>query len=126
MHRNAVIVEPNAEQLHRYNAMCLGWTAALHAFEPGALSGDVEKIVAQSILHARNRDSKGCSEDLVGLDRTDQPHPGGGLHSFHSVNQLVLSCDLPWLGPGIGNSTSRISSTWPMAPSRCSTIPTGA
>jgi Xaa-Pro aminopeptidase len=100
--RTAVIGEPNAEQLRRYNATRLGWREALPAFRPGAFSGDVEKIVAQSIRDAGNPDFKGCGIHSVGLEHTDHPHPGGGLHSFHFVDRMVLSCDLPWIGVGIG------------------------
>jgi len=100
--RTAVIGEPNADQLRCYNATRLGWRNALPAFQPGALSSDVEKLVTASIQQAGNPDFKGCGIHSVGLEHTDHPHPGGGMHSFTLIDGMVLSCDLPWIGPEVG------------------------
>jgi Xaa-Pro aminopeptidase len=100
--RTAVIGEPSAEQLKRYNATRLGWRAALPHFRAGALSTDVEKAVVASIQAHGNPEFRACGLHSVGLEHTDHPHPGGGMHSFELVDRMVLSCDLPWIGPEIG------------------------
>ncbi|MBT0669546.1 aminopeptidase P family protein [Novosphingobium profundi] len=100
--RTAVIGEPSAEQLRRYNATRLGWQAALPHFRPGALSRDVENAVIASIQDHGNPDFKAAGLHSVGLEHTDHPHPGGGMHAFELVDNMVLSCDLPWIGPDIG------------------------
>ncbi len=100
--RTAVIGEPSADQLRCYNATRLGWQNALSAFQPGALSIDVEKAVTAAIQQAGNPDFKGCGIHSVGLEHTDHPHPGGGLHRFTLIDGMVLSCDLPWIGPEVG------------------------
>ncbi|MCJ1961687.1 M24 family metallopeptidase [Novosphingobium mangrovi (ex Hu et al. 2023)] len=100
--RTAVIGEPNPEQLKRYNATRLGWRASLPHFRPGALSSDVEKAVVECIKDHGNPDFKAAGLHSVGLEHTDHPHPGGGMHAFELVDNMVLSCDLPWIGPGIG------------------------
>ena len=100
--RTAVIGEPSSEQLRCYNATRLGWRNALSAFQPGALSGDVELAVTAAIQQAGNPEFKGCGIHSVGLEHTDHPHPGGGLHRFTLVDGMVLSCDLPWIGPDVG------------------------
>lgn len=100
--RTAVIGEPSADQLRCYNATRLGWRNALSAFQPGALSSDVEKIVTAAIQQAGNPEFKGCGIHSVGLEHTDHPHPGGGMHTFDLLDGMVLSCDLPWIGPSVG------------------------
>jgi Xaa-Pro dipeptidase len=100
--RTAVIGEPSADQLRCYNATRLGWRNALVAFQPGALSSDVEQAVTAAIQQAGNPDFKGCGIHSVGLEHTDHPHPGGGMHKFTLVDGMVLSCDLPWIGPKVG------------------------
>jgi Xaa-Pro aminopeptidase len=100
--RTAVIGEPSVEQLKRYNATRLGWRAALPHFRAGALSTDVEKAVVASIQEHGNPEFRACGLHSVGLEHTDHPHPGGGMHSFELVDRMVLSCDLPWIGPEIG------------------------
>lgn len=100
--RTAVIGAPSAEQLRCYNATRLGWRAALPHFTAGALSSDVEKAVTAAIQAAGNPDFKGCGIHSVGLEHTDHPHPGGGMHSFTLLDGMVLSCDLPWIGPDVG------------------------
>lgn len=100
--RTAVIGEPNAEQLRRYNATRLGWRAALTHFRAGALSTDIEAAVVAAIRDHGNPDFKAAGLHSVGLEHTDHPHPGGGMHPFHLVDNMVLSCDLPWIGPDIG------------------------
>ena len=100
--RTAVIGVPSAEQLRCYNATRLGWRNSLTHFRVGARSNDVEKQVTASIQQAGNPDFKGCGLHSVGLEHTDHPHPGGGMHAFELVDGMVLSCDLPWIGPNIG------------------------
>ncbi len=100
--RTAVIGMPNAEQLRCYNATRIGWRNSLAHFRVGARSSDVEKLVTASIQQAGNPDFKGCGLHSVGLEHTDHPHPGGGMHTFDLVDGMVLSCDLPWIGPNIG------------------------
>ena len=100
--RTAVIGEPSADQLRCYNATRLGWQSALSAFQPGALSSDVEQAVTAAIQQAGNPEFKGCGIHSVGLEHTDHPHPGGGMHKFTLVDGMVLSCDLPWIGPEVG------------------------
>jgi Xaa-Pro aminopeptidase len=100
--RTAVIGMPNAEQLRCYNATRLGWRNSRTYFCAGARSTDVEKQVTACIQQAGNPDFRGCGLHSVGLEHTDHPHPGGGMHSFELVDGMVLSCDLPWIGPGIG------------------------
>jgi Xaa-Pro aminopeptidase len=100
--RTAVIGEPNSEQLRCYNATRKGWTNALSEFRPGRLSYEVEEAVSQSIRDAGNPDFKTCGIHSVGLEHTDHPHPGGGIHRFELVDGMVLSCDLPWIGPKVG------------------------
>ncbi|PNU06683.1 M24 family metallopeptidase [Novosphingobium guangzhouense] len=100
--RTAVIGEPSPEQLKRYNATRLGWQAALPEFRAGRLSTDVEKAVVASIQAHGNPEFRACGLHSVGLEHTDHPHPGGGMHSFELVDRMVLSCDLPWIGPEIG------------------------
>ena len=100
--RTAVIGEPSPEQLKRYNATRLGWQAALPEFRAGRLSTDVERAVVASIQAHGNPEFRACGLHSVGLEHTDHPHPGGGMHSFELVDRMVLSCDLPWIGPDIG------------------------
>ena len=100
--RTAVIGMPSADQLRCYNATRLGWQAALPAFRAGALSTDVELAVTAAIQQAGNPEFRGCGIHSVGLEHTDHPHPGGGMHSFRLVDGMVLSCDLPWIGPRVG------------------------
>jgi Xaa-Pro dipeptidase len=100
--RTAVIGEPSADQLRCYNATRKGWQNALPAFKPGALSSDVEKAVTAAIQQAGNPDFRGCGIHSVGLEHTDHPHPGGGMHKFTLEGGMVLSCDLPWIGPDVG------------------------
>ncbi len=100
--RTAIIGEPKAEQLRRYNATRQGWTNALDEFRPGRMSLDVEQAVAQSIRDAGNPDFRACGVHSVGLEHTDHPHPGGGIHDFELVDGMVISCDLPWFQPEIG------------------------
>lgn len=100
--RTAVIGEPNAEQLRCYDAIRLGWRNAESAFRSGALSSDVENAVTAAIQAAGNAEFRGCGLHSVGLEHTDHPHPGGGLHTFELVDGMVLSCDLPWIGPAVG------------------------
>lgn len=100
--RTAVIGMPNAEQLRVFNATRLGWRAALPHFRAGALSTDVEKAVTACIQAAGNPEFRGCGLHSVGLEHTDHPHPNGGMHTFELVDGMVISCDLPWIGPDIG------------------------
>ncbi|MDZ5649745.1 M24 family metallopeptidase [Nitrospirillum sp. BR 11828] len=100
--RTAIIGEPSAEQLRRYNATRLGWRQSLPHFKAGALSTDVEQAVVACIQAAGNPEFRACGLHSVGLEHTDHPHPGGGMHSFDLVDGMVLSCDLPWIGPSIG------------------------
>lgn len=100
--RTAIIGEPSAEQLRRYNATRLGWRDSLSHFKAGALSSDVEQAVVRSIQARGNPEFRACGVHSVGLEHTDHPHPGGGAHSFELVDGMVLSCDLPWIGPDIG------------------------
>lgn len=100
--RTAVIGEPRPEQLVRYNATRLGWRAALPHFVAGAHSADVERAVVAAIQNAGNPEFRGCGLHSVGLEHTDHPHPNGGMHTFDLVDGMVLSCDLPWIGPEIG------------------------
>ncbi len=100
--RTMVIGEPTADQLRCYNATRLGWRNALSAFKAGAHSVDVENAVTAAIKAAGNPEFRGCGIHSVGLEHTDHPHPGGGLHNFHLVDGMVLSCDLPWIGPDVG------------------------
>lgn len=100
--RTAVIGEPSPEQLKRYNATRFGWRAALPEFRSGRLSTDVEKAVVASIQSHGNPEFRACGLHSVGLEHTDHPHPGGGMHSFELIDRMVLSCDLPWIGPDIG------------------------
>ncbi|MGA1797202.1 M24 family metallopeptidase [Sphingomonas sp. 4RDLI-65] len=100
--RTAVIGEPSPEQLRRYNATRLGWHEALPHFKAGALSTDVEKAVVACIQANGNPEFRACGLHSVGLEHTDHPHPGGGMHSFTLVDGMVLSCDLPWIGPAVG------------------------
>jgi Xaa-Pro aminopeptidase len=80
----------------------LGWRNALPAFKAGAHSTEVEKAVTAAIKAAGNPEFRGCGIHSVGLEHTDHPHPGGGLHNFNLVDGMVLSCDLPWIGPEVG------------------------
>jgi len=100
--RTAIMGEPTAEQLRCYNATRLGWQAALPHIRAGALSTDVEKLVTSAIQQAGNPEFRGCGLHSVGLEHTDHPHPGGGMHSFELLEGMVLSCDLPWIGPDVG------------------------
>ena len=100
--RTAVIGEPNTEQLRCYNATRLGWRAALPKIAAGMRSSDVERLVTLAIQAAGNPEFRGCGLHSVGLEHTDHPHPGGGMHGFDLVAGMVLSCDLPWIGPDIG------------------------
>jgi len=100
--RTAVIGEPNAEQLRCYNATRIGWRNALAEFRPGRASADVERAVTASIQQAGNPEFRGCGLHSVGLEHTDHPHPNGGMHGFELVDGMVLSCDLPWIGPDVG------------------------
>jgi Xaa-Pro dipeptidase len=100
--RTAVIGMPHADQLRVFNATRLGWRAALPHFRAGALSTDVEKAVTACIQAAGNPDFRGCGLHSVGLEHTDHPHPNGGMHSFTLLDGMVISCDLPWIGPDIG------------------------
>jgi Xaa-Pro aminopeptidase len=100
--RTAIIGEPSAEQLRRYNATRLGWREALPHFKAGKRSTDIEKAVVSAIQANGNPDFRACGLHSVGLEHTDHPHPGGGMHSFDLVDGMVLSCDLPWIGPDIG------------------------
>ncbi|WP_380779990.1 M24 family metallopeptidase [Sphingomonas sp. R86520] len=100
--RTAVIGEPSPDQLRRYNATRLGWREALPHFKAGALSTDVEKAVVACIQANGNPEFRACGLHSVGLEHTDHPHPGGGMHSFTLVDGMVLSCDLPWIGPEVG------------------------
>jgi Xaa-Pro aminopeptidase len=100
--RTAIIGEPSAEQLRRYNATRLGWREALPHFKAGKRSSDIEKAVVSCIQANGNPDFRACGLHSVGLEHTDHPHPGGGMHSFDLVDGMVLSCDLPWIGPDIG------------------------
>ncbi|WP_310532254.1 M24 family metallopeptidase [Novosphingobium sp.] len=100
--RTAVIGEPSADQLRCYNAIRNGWQAALHEFREGQHSTAVEKAVTTAIQLAGNPEFRGCSIHSVGLEHTDHPHPDGGLHHFDLAEGMVLSCDLPWIGPNIG------------------------
>jgi Xaa-Pro dipeptidase len=100
--RTAVIGVPSVEQRRCYNATRIGWRNSLAHFRAGARSSDVEKLVTASIQQAGNPDFKGCGLHSVGLEHTDHPHPGGGMHSFELIDGMVLSCDLPWIGPNIG------------------------
>ena len=100
--RTAIIGEPTAEQLRCYNATRLGWLTALPQIRAGMLSTDVERIVTAAIQQAGNPEFRGCGLHSVGLEHTDHPHPGGGMHTFELLDGMVLSCDLPWIGPDIG------------------------
>jgi Xaa-Pro aminopeptidase len=100
--RTAIIGEPTAEQLRCYNATRLGWQAALPQIRAGMLSTDVERIVTAAIQQAGNSEFRGCGLHSVGLEHTDHPHPGGGMHTFELLDGMVLSCDLPWIGPDVG------------------------
>jgi Xaa-Pro dipeptidase len=100
--RTAVVGEPSADQLRCYNATRLGWNAALEHFRAGAHSVDVERAVTASIQVHGNPEFRACGLHSVGLEHTDHPHPGGGLHAFTLADGMVLSCDLPWIGPAIG------------------------
>jgi len=100
--RTAVIGMPSADQLRVFNATRLGWRAALPHFRAGALSTDVEKAVTASIQAAGNPQFRGCGLHSVGLEHTDHPHPNGGMHSFTLLDGMVISCDLPWIGPEVG------------------------
>lgn len=100
--RTLVIGMPSADQLRCYNATRLGWRKSLPHFRAGERSDVVEKEVTACIQQAGNPDFKGCGLHSVGLEHTDHPHPGGGAHSFELVDGMVLSCDLPWIGPAVG------------------------
>lgn len=100
--RTAVIGMPDAEQLRCYNATRLGWQAALPLFKPGAQSADLERAVTHAIQQAGNPEFRGCGLHSVGLEHTDHPHPGGGMHGFELIDGMVISCDLPWIGPAVG------------------------
>lgn len=100
--RTAVIGEPTADQLRCYNATRLGWRDAIGAFKAGAMSDAVEREVTAAIQAAGNPEFRGCGLHSVGLEHTDHPHPGGGLHNFELVDGMVISCDLPWIGPAVG------------------------
>jgi Xaa-Pro dipeptidase len=98
--RTAVIGVPSVEQLRCYNATRLGWRTSLPHFRAGTRSSEVEQLVTACIQQAGNPDFRGCGLHSVGLEHTDHPHPGGGVHPFELVDGMVLS--LPWIGPGIG------------------------
>ena len=100
--RTAVIGEPTAEQLRRYNAMRRGWHAALQEFRPGRMSSDIERAVVGHIQAAGNDSFSGCSIHSVGLEHTDHPHPGNSLSPFELVDGSVLSCDMTWMNVGVG------------------------
>lgn len=100
--RTAVIGEPSAEQLRCYNATRQGWKNSLGEFRPGRMSFEIEEAVSQEIRDAGNPEFKTCGIHSVGLEHTDHPHPGGGIHKFELVDGMVLSCDLPWIGPEVG------------------------
>jgi Xaa-Pro dipeptidase len=100
--RTAVIGEPNADVLRCYNAIRRGWLQGLSTLRPGQHSTEAERAVTAAIQQAGNPEFRGCSMHSVGLEHTDHPHPGGGLHHFDLIQGMVLSCDLPWIGPDIG------------------------
>jgi Xaa-Pro aminopeptidase len=100
--RTAVIGEPTRDQLRCYNATRLGWRAAQGEFRPGALSTDVERNVVQYIKKAGNPEFLGCAIHSVGLEHTDHPHPGNSRSPFRLIEGMVVSCDLPWIGPNVG------------------------
>jgi Xaa-Pro dipeptidase len=100
--RTAIIGEPGAEQVARYNAIRRGWRAALPEFQAGRMSDAVETLVVKSIQAAGNPDVLGAGIHSVGLEHTDHPHPGNALAPFELIDGSVLSCDLPWMSPDIG------------------------
>ena len=100
--RTAVIGEPSAEQLRRYNAMRTGWANAREAFRPGVNSADLERRIVQLIQDAGNPDFTGVSIHGVGLEHTDHPHPNNSLAPFDLVDSSVLSADMPWSDRAIG------------------------
>ncbi len=100
--RTAVIGEPSAAQLQRFNAMRRGWTNALGEFREGVMSNDLERTVVQHIKDAGNPAFTGCSIHSVGLEHTDHPHPNNSIAPFRLVDGSVLSCDNPWIDREIG------------------------
>lgn len=100
--RTLVIGEPSADQLRCYNATRQGWLASLDAFRDGAFSPDVEATVAAAIRAAGNPEYKSANIHSVGLEHTDHPHPGNATAPFTLETGMVLSCDLPWIGPAVG------------------------
>jgi Xaa-Pro aminopeptidase len=100
--RTAVIGEPNRDQLRCYNATRLGWRAGQAGFRPGAWSKDVEQGVTRCIQEAGNPEFRACGIHSVGLEHTDHPHPNGDASPFHLIDGMVISCDLPWIGPDTG------------------------
>jgi Xaa-Pro dipeptidase len=100
--RTAVIGEPSARQLQRFNAMRNGWTNALAEFKAGVMSNVLERKVVKAINDAGNPDFTGASIHSVGLEHTDHPHPNNSIAPFELVDGSVLSCDNPWIDPALG------------------------
>lgn len=100
--RTAVIGMPNSEQLRCYNAIRHGWQAAHGHFRAGAHSADVEQAVVACVQRAGNLEFRSSGLHSVGLEHTDHPHAGGGVHKFDLLDGMVISCDMPWIGPDIG------------------------
>lgn len=100
--RTLVIGEPSADQLRCYNATRNGWLASLDAFRAGERSTDVEAKVTAAIRAAGNPAYGSSNIHSVGLEHTDHPHPGNAMAPFTLETGMMLSCDLPWIGPDVG------------------------
>ena len=100
--RTAVIGKPNAGSCAATTRRDSAGGSRCGHFRAGAKFSEVEQAVTACIQRAGNPEFRGCGLHSVGLEHTDHPHPGGGMHNFDlvdgMVHQLRSAVDRPDIG----------------------------
>lgn len=100
--RTVVFDEPTERQRVVFGALRTGWHETCDQIRPGLDSREVAAMVMRHVRAAGAADYQICSPHSVGLEHFDNPHPRSIYEPFTVEAGMVLSVDVPYMGPDTG------------------------